>query len=162
MHGSPLAVQAWNRDDTQQIATGKLATIDNQIDPNTGTFRLKSVFDNRDNALYPNQFVNARIQVETQKNALTVPAAAIQRGQQGTYVYVVKQDKTVESRPVQVKLTEGTLTVLGSGVNPGDLVVTDGQEKLQPGSRVEPQRTGPPGRIAPTDQAMPSGAGSAP
>jgi multidrug efflux system membrane fusion protein len=156
-----LEVQAWNRDDTQQVATGKLETIDNQIDPNTGTFRLKAVFDNRDNALYPNQFVNARIQVRIEKNALTIPAAAIQRGQQGTYVYVVKQDKTVDSRPVEVALTEGTLSVISKGVNAGELVVTDGQEKLQPGGKVEPQRTAPPGKVAPTDQVIESGAGSA-
>jgi multidrug efflux system membrane fusion protein len=163
MHtGHALEVQAWNRDDTQQVATGKLETIDNQIDPNTGTFKLKAVFDNRDNALFPNQFVNARAQVRVQKNALTIPAAAIQRGQQGTYVYIVKQDKTVESRPVQVAFTEGTLSVIGNGVNPGELVVTDGQEKLQPGGKVEPQRTAPPGKVAPTDQALQSGAGSAP
>jgi membrane fusion protein, multidrug efflux system len=159
MKGSTrLEVQAWSRDDTQQIADGKLETIDNQIDPNTGTVRLKAVFANRDNALYPNQFVNARLQVYTRKNAVTIPAVAIQRGSQGTYVYVVKQDKTVESRQVKVALTEGTVTVLDSGVNPGEQVVTDGQEKLQPGSKVEPQRTSPPGKVAPSDQEM--GAGS--
>jgi multidrug efflux system membrane fusion protein len=162
MHGRPLEVQAWNRDDTQQVASGRLETIDNQIDPNTGTFKLKAVFDNRDNALYPNQFVNARIQVRVEKNALTLPAAAIQRGQQGTYVYVVKQDKTAESRPVQVAFTEGTLTVVKGGLNPGELVVTDGQERLQPGGKVEPQRTAPPPKVAPTDQVLQSGAGSAP
>jgi multidrug efflux system membrane fusion protein len=162
MHGRSLEVQAWNRDDTQQVASGRLETIDNQIDPNTGTFKLKAVFDNRDNALYPNQFVNARIQVRVEKNALTLPAAAIQRGQQGTYVYVVKQDKTAESRPVQVAFTEGTLTVVKGGLNPGELVVTDGQERLQPGGKVEPQRTAPPPKVAPTDQVLQSGAGSAP
>jgi multidrug efflux system membrane fusion protein len=160
MHGNSLEVQAWSRDDTQQIAAGKLETIDNQIDPNTGTFRLKAVFNNRDNALYPNQFVNARLQVYTRNKALTIPAAAIQRGAQGTYVYVVKQDKTVESRPVKVALTEGTVVVVDSGVNPDDQVVTDGQEKLQPGSKVEPQRSGQPGRIAPSDQALGANSGS--
>jgi membrane fusion protein, multidrug efflux system len=155
---SRLEVQAWSRDDTQQIADGKLETIDNQIDPNTGTVRLKAVFANRDNALYPNQFVNARLQVYTRKNAVTMPTVAIQRGAQGTYVYVVKQDKTVESRQVKVALTEGTVTVADSGVKPGEQVVTDGQEKLQPGSKVEPQRTNSPGKVAPSDQEM--GAGS--
>lgn len=159
LKGGRLAVQAWSRDNTQQIAAGTLETIDNQIDPNTGTFRLKSVFNNRDNALYPNQFVNARLQVYTRKNAITIPAAAIQRGSQGTYVYVVKQDKTVDSRQVKVGLTEGTLAVLDFGVNPGEQVVTDGQEKLQPGNKVEPQRTGQQGRIAPSDQAQGAGGG---
>lgn len=147
-----LQVQAWSRDDTQQIAAGSLETIDNQIDPNTGTFRLKAVFDNKDNALYPNQFVNARLQVYTRQNALTIPVAAIQRGAQGTYVYVVKQDKTVDSRMVKVALTQGTVAVLDAGLNAGDQVVTDGQEKLQPGSKVEPH-TGQP-TSAPANQGI--------
>jgi multidrug efflux system membrane fusion protein len=159
MKGSRLQVQAWSRDDTQQIATGSLETIDNEIDPNTGTFRLKGVFANRDNALYPNQFVNARLQVYTRKNAITIPVAAIQHGSQGTYVYVVKQDKTVESRQVKVALTEGTLTVLDSGVNAGEQVVTDGQEKLQPGNKVEPH-TGAQPVIAPADQEIGANSGS--
>jgi multidrug efflux system membrane fusion protein len=160
MRGTRLQVQAWSRDDTQQIATGSLETIDNQIDPNTGTFRLKGVFANRDNALYPNQFVNARLQVYTRKNAITIPAAAVQHGSQGTYVYVVKTDKTVESRQVKVALTEGTLVVLDSGVNAGEQVVTDGQEKLQPGNKVEPHPGGQPGTIAPADQEMGANSGS--
>ena len=159
MRTSRLEVEAWNRDDTQQIADGRLETIDNQIDPNTGTFRLKAVFDNRDNALYPNQFVNARLQVYVRKNAITLPAVAVQRGSQGTYVYVIKQDKTVESRNIKVALSEGTVAVVDSGVKPGELVITDGQERLQPGNKVEVERTGPPGKINPPDQAM--GASSA-
>lgn len=163
MHGGPaLTVQAWSRDDTQQIATGRLETIDNQIDPNTGTFRLKAVFDNRDNALYPNQFVNARLQVEIKKNALTIPAAAIQRGSQGTYVYAVKQDKTVETRTVNIGLTEGTLVVIDKGLNVGEQVVTDGQEKLQPGEKVAPQLNASPGKIGPTDQEMGTTPGTGP
>ncbi|PYY13934.1 MAG: hypothetical protein DMG60_20985, partial [Acidobacteria bacterium] len=111
-----------------------------------------------DNALYPNQFVNARLQVYTRQNAITMPAAAVQRGAQGTYVYVVKQDKTVESRPIKVALTEGLTGVIDSGVNPGEQVVTDGQEKLQPGSRVDPQIPGEqPGQSPPPGR--PSGAG---
>jgi len=158
MKGARLEVQAWNRDDTQQVADGRLETIDNQIDPNTGTFRLKGVFDNRDNALYPNQFVNARLEVYTRQNAITIPAAAVQRGSQGTYAYVLKQDKTVESRPIKVVLTEGLVAVIDSGVNPGEQVVTDGQEKLQPGSRVDPQVPGQqPGQSSPAGR--PAGAG---
>lgn len=158
MKGGRLEVQAWNRDDTQQIADGRLETIDNQIDPNTGTFRLKAVFDNRDNALYPNQFVNARLQVYTRQNAITMPAVAVQRGAQGTYAYVLKQDKTVESRPIKVALTEGLTAVIDSGVNPGEQVVTDGQEKLQPGSRVDAQIPGQPGQ-QPSPSGRPAGAG---
>jgi multidrug efflux system membrane fusion protein len=158
MRSGRLEVQAWNRDDTQQIADGRLETIDNQIDPNTGTFRLKAVFGNRDNALYPNQFVNARLQVYTRQKAITIPAAAVQRGSQGTYVYVLKQDKTVESRSIKLALTEGLTAVIDSGVNPGEEVVTDGQEKLQPGSRVDAQIPGQqPGQPSPSGR--PAGAG---
>lgn len=158
MKGRSLEVQAWNRDDTQQIADGRLETIDNQIDPNTGTFRLKAIFDNRDNALYPNQFVNARLQVYTRQKAVTIPAAAVQRGTQGTYVYALKQDNTVESRTVKVALTEGLIAIIDSGLSPGDQVVTDGQEKLQPGSRVAVQTPGQqPGQAPPSGR--PTGAG---
>ena len=132
-----LHVEAWSRDSTQKIADGRLLTIDNQIDPNTGTFRCKAVFDNRDGSLFPNQFVNARLQVDVRHNALTVPAAAVQHGPQGTYVYVVLPDKTADVRPVSVVMTEGTTAVLSGGVNPGDQVVTDGADKLQPHGKVE-------------------------
>jgi membrane fusion protein, multidrug efflux system len=130
-------VEAWSRDSTTKLATGRLLTIDNQIDPNTGTFRAKAVFDNRDGALFPNQFVNARLQVDVRKHALTVPTAAVQHGAQGTYVYVVKPDKSVDMRPVQVAMSEGTTSVLASGVSEGDQVVIEGADKLQPKSKVE-------------------------
>jgi multidrug efflux system membrane fusion protein len=137
LRGSGLPVEAWGRDSTQKLASGRLLTIDNQIDPNTGTFRCKAVFDNNDGALFPNQFVNMRLQVDTRSGALTVPTAAVQHGSQGTYVYVVNSDKTVQMRPVQVVLAEGTTSVLASGVQPGEQVVTDGADKLQPKSKVE-------------------------
>ena len=135
--GDGLPVEAWSRDSTTKIATGRLLTIDNQIDPNTGTFRAKAIFDNRDGALFPNQFVNARLQVDVRKHALTVPTAAVQHGAQGTYVYVVKPDKSVEMHPVQVAMSEGTTSVLASGVNEGDQVVVEGADKLQPKSKIE-------------------------
>jgi multidrug efflux system membrane fusion protein len=160
MKGPRLAVEAWSRDDTQKIATGSLETIDNQIDPNTGTFRLKGVFENKDNALFPNQFVNARVQVYTRKNAITIPAAAVQRGSQGTYVYVVKSDKTADQRQIKVAMTEGTMSIIDSGLNAGEQVVTDGQEKLQPGNKLEPQRGGPPTNTNPTDQETGADSGS--
>jgi len=143
MRRSPLEVDAFSRDDQTKLATGKLLTIDNQIDPSTGTAKLKSVFDNREGKLWPNQFVNADLLLETRKNATVLPTAAIQRGPQGTFVYVVNPDKTVEDRPVAVGLTQGNTTVVTSGVNPGDTVVTDGQDKLQKGSRIEPRTGGP-------------------
>ena len=142
MKRGTLEVDAFSRDDQTKLATGKLLTIDNQIDPTTGTAKLKAVFDNKDNQLWPNQFVNADLLLETRKNSTTVPTAAILRGPQGTFVYAVNPDKTVQDRAVTVSLTQGDTTVVTSGLNPGDMVVTDGQDKLQRGSRIEPRSTG--------------------
>ncbi|MGZ4810047.1 MAG: MdtA/MuxA family multidrug efflux RND transporter periplasmic adaptor subunit [Thermoanaerobaculia bacterium] len=136
MRAGSLVTEAWSRDSTQKLATGKLLTIDNQIDPNTGTFRVKAIFDNHDGALYPNQFVNARLRTEVRQGALTIPAAAIQHGSQGTYVYVVAPDMTADMRPVKVDLNEGTIAIV-EGVKAGDRVVTDGADKLQPHGKVE-------------------------
>jgi multidrug efflux system membrane fusion protein len=141
-HGA-LEVDAFSRDDQTKLATGKLLTIDNQIDPTTGTAKLKAVFTNEDARLWPNQFVNTDLLVETRKNSTVVPTAAILRGPQGTYVYTVNPDKTVEDKQVTVALTQGDTTVVSSGVNPGDTVVTDGQDKLQRGSRIEPRAGAP-------------------
>jgi membrane fusion protein, multidrug efflux system len=138
-----LEVDAFSRDDQTKLASGKLLTIDNQIDPTTGTAKLKAVFDNKDNKLWPNQFVNADLLVETRKNSTVVPTAALLRGPQGTFVYTVNTDNTVQDKPVTVALTQGDTTVITSGVNPGDTVVTDGQDKLQRGSRIEPRNTTP-------------------
>lgn len=139
MKNSTLEVDAFNADNQTKLATGKLMTIDNQIDPTTGTDKLKAVFDNRDNQLWPNQFVNTKLLLETRKNSTVVPTAAILRGPQGTFVYVVKPDQTVEARPVTVSITEGDTTAVASGLNPGDTVVTDGQDKLQSGSKIVPR-----------------------
>ena len=138
-----LEVDALSRDDQTKLGTGKLMTIDNQIDPTTGTAKLKAVFDNKDNKLWPNQFVNANLLLETRKNSTVVPTAAILRGPQGTFVYAVNADKTVEDRPVTISLTQGDTTVVTAGLSPGDTVVTDGQDKLQRGSRIEPRNNGP-------------------
>jgi membrane fusion protein, multidrug efflux system len=139
MKNGTLEVDAYSRDDTTKLAAGKLLTIDNQIDQTTGTAKLKAMFNNVDNALFPNQFVNARLLLEIRKGVTVVPAAAIQRGPQGaSFIYVVKPDKTAEVRNVNVALTQGNLSVIASGVAPGEQVVTDGQDKLQGGSRVEP------------------------
>ncbi len=141
-HGT-LEVDAFSRDDQTKLATGKLLTIDNQIDTTTGTAKLKAVFDNKDNKLWPNQFVNADLLLETRKNSTTVPTAAILRGPQGTFVYAVNADQTVKDQAVTVSLTQGDTTVITGGVNPGDTVVTDGQDKLQTGSHIEPRSTAP-------------------
>jgi len=154
-----LEVDAYARDNRTKVATGKLLTIDNLIDPTTGTFKLKSVFDNHDRSLWPNQFVNARLLLNTMKGALVVPAAAVQHGAQGDFVYVVKPDKTVDARSVHVALTEGTFTVADHGLQEGEQVVTDGQDKLQPGSKVQPQQ---PTRTAGAGATSAEGAGSAP
>ncbi|MGA9979475.1 MAG: MdtA/MuxA family multidrug efflux RND transporter periplasmic adaptor subunit [Candidatus Sulfotelmatobacter sp.] len=139
MKNSTLEVDAFNADNQTKLATGKLMTIDNQIDPTTGTDKLKAVFDNKDNQLWPNQFVNTKLLLETRKNSTVVPTAAILRGPQGTFVYVVKSDQTVEARPVTVSITEGDTTAVASGLHPGDMVVTDGQDKLQSGSKIVPR-----------------------
>jgi multidrug efflux system membrane fusion protein len=143
MRRGTLEVDAFSRDDQTKLASGKLLTIDNQIDPTTGTAKLKAVFDNRDNKLWPNQFVNADLLVETRKNSTVVPTAAILRGPQGSYVYTVNPDKTVADKQVTVALTQGDTTIVTAGVNPGETVVTDGQDKLQRGSKIEPRGGAP-------------------
>lgn len=143
MKGSTLEVDALNRDDQTKLGTGKLLTIDNQIDQTTGTAKLKAVFDNKDNQLWPNQFVNTNLLLETRKNSTVLPTAAILRGPQGTFVYLVNADKSVQARTVTISLTQGDTTAVSSGLNPGDTVVTDGQDKLQTGSKIEPRNPAP-------------------
>ena len=140
--GVQLNVEAYDRDDTQKIATGKLLTIDNEIDPTTGTYKLKSVFNNADNGLFPNQFVNIHLLVDTMRNLTIVPASAIQRGPQGTYVYAVGSDNTVKIRTVTIALNTANSVGLSGGINSGDVVVIDGQDKLQDGSKVTPSMAG--------------------
>src|SRR5580700_5357972 len=143
MKNSTLLVEAYRRDNQSKLATGKLQTIDNEIDQTTGTAKLKAVFDNKDSQLWSNQFVNIQLLLETRKNSTVLPTAAILRGPQGTFVYAVKPDKTVDARPVTVSLTQGDTTIVTNGLNPGDTVVTDGQDKLQTGTTVEPRSGGP-------------------
>ena len=143
MKNATLQVDAYSRDNQTKLATGKLMTIDNQIDPTTGTAKLKAVFDNKDSQLWPNQFVNADLLLETRKNSTVVPTASILRGPQGAFVYTVNSDHTVEARNVDIALTQGTTTVIKTGIKPGELVVTDGQDKLQTGSSIEPRNAGP-------------------
>jgi multidrug efflux system membrane fusion protein len=137
MRNGKLSVDAYSRDDQTKLATGSLTTIDNQIDTTTGTGKLKAVFDNRDRSLWPNQFVNVHLLLEVKKNNTVVPSAAIQRGPQGTYVFVVKPDNTAEMRNVTVSISQGNLTAITQGIKPNENVVTDGQDKLQPGTKVE-------------------------
>jgi len=135
--GDPPVVDAYDRDQTQKLATGNLLTIDNQIDTATGTIKLKAAFANDDGALFPNQFVNVKMLLDTLHGATIVPTAAILRGAPGTFVYVVKDDKTVTVRPVKVGPIEGENAVIDSGVTPGEVVVVDGTDRLREGARVE-------------------------
>jgi membrane fusion protein, multidrug efflux system len=140
--GEQLVVEAYDRAVQKKLATGSLLTIDNQIDPTTGTVRLKAVFPNADNGLFPNQFVNARLQVDTKRGVTLVPDAAVQRTSQNTFVYVVKPDQTVTVRQVTVGTTEGNEASIDTGLSPGDIVVVNGVDKLQEGSKVEVQTSG--------------------
>jgi len=134
--GRPLPVDAYDRDLKHKLATGSLMTIDNQIDPTTGTVKFKAVFPNKEAALFPNQFVNARLLVKTVHDVVLVPNAAIQHRPESAFVYVVKRDNTVEARNVQVQGAEGDQTAVAQGLSAGETVVTDGVDKLQPGSKV--------------------------
>ncbi|PYT25393.1 MAG: multidrug transporter subunit MdtA [Acidobacteria bacterium] len=134
--GQRLGVDAYNHDMTAKIAHGTLTTIDNQIDPSTATVKLRASFDNKDDALFPNQFVNARLLVEQKHNVTLVPTAVVQRNSQTTYVYLVKPDSTVTVRPVTIGTTEGDDSEVTAGLEPGDVVVMTGVDKLQEGSKV--------------------------
>ena len=135
--GTRLTVEAYDREQTQKLATGTLLTVDNQIDPNTGTVKLKATFPNTNNELFPNQFVNARLIIDVKHDALIVPAPAIQRGPQGMFAYVVKTDQTAALRPVTVGITQEGNSSITSGLSVGELVVVDGADRLRDGSKVE-------------------------
>src|SRR5258706_654437 len=136
-NGEAIVVDAWDRDQKVKLATGMLLTVDTQIDTTTGTVKLKAQFTNEDSSLFPNQFVNARMLLDVKHEAILVPSAAILRGTQGTFVYVVKEDKSVTVRPVKVGSTEGETAAIDSGIASGEMVVTDGTDKLREGAKVE-------------------------
>ena len=142
--GDRLQVEAFDREHKRMLATGSLLTVDNQIDPSTGTVRLKAVFPNDDNALFPNQFVNAQLLLDTKRGTTIIPSAAIQRGPQGTFVYVVKEDRTVGVRPVSVGVTHAEDSSIETGLSPDELVVVDGTEKLRDGTQVEVRTSSSP------------------
>jgi len=158
--GVKLPVEAFDRDLKHKLATGELATLDNQIDTTTGTLKLKAIFANADDSLFPNQFVNPRLLIDTLKGVVLVPNAAIQRGTQGNFAFVVKEDQTVDVRPVEVRLTEGDATAISKGLAAGEVVVTEGVDRLQAGSRVETARPGAPGTAATPAPAAPAPAGT--
>ncbi|MGA2404611.1 MAG: MdtA/MuxA family multidrug efflux RND transporter periplasmic adaptor subunit [Syntrophobacteraceae bacterium] len=140
--GERLKVEAFDRAQRTKLATGYLLTADNQIDTTTGTVRLKAQFSNQDSALFPNQFVNARLLMETLRGVTVVPTAAIQRSPKGTYVFLVKEDKTATVRWVRTGPAEGENLSIEEGLSPGDTVVVEGTERLKEGSRVEVQTQG--------------------
>jgi membrane fusion protein, multidrug efflux system len=161
-HKGTLKVVAYSRDDQTVLATGKLETVDNQIDVTTGTAKLKAVFDNKDGALWPNQFVNIHMQLTTAKDALVIPMAAIQRGPDGNLAYIVGADKKVSIQPVTILLTQGNVALISNGLQEGQQVVTEGQDKLQAGSLVAPKNPTAPKGIAPANaqdspQTVPQG-----
>jgi len=156
-----LPVDAYDRNDTQKLASGQLLTADNQIDTTTGTDKFKAVFDNHDGSLFPNQFVNIHLVLEDRPNALVVPSAAIQTGLQGAYVWTVATDAsgktTSQIQPVKVALAEGQITVVDSGLTQGQKVVVDGADRLRPGQLVTVNSNRPQGAPVPGQPAAPAG-----
>lgn len=137
-----MKVEAWNRDATQKLADGTLELIDNQINAQTATMRLKAKFPNAERALWPNQFIKARLQLATREGAIVVPAAVVQRGPQGTYAYVVGDGDIVSVRNVEVEVTQGELAIVAKGLSPGERVVADGQNQLRPGAKISARPSG--------------------
>ena len=135
--GKTLTVDAYDRADTRRIASGVLETLDNQIDVTTGTLKLKAKFDNADDALFPNQFVNVRLHVLTRKDVTAIPTAAIQQGSAGAFVFLVQEDNTIAVRPVKLGAINNGMVAVNDGLKPGDKVVTEGTDRLRAGAKVE-------------------------
>jgi multidrug efflux system membrane fusion protein len=135
--GDKLPVEAWDRELKTKLATGVLASVDNVVDPATGTVKLRAQFANDDSALFPNQFVNVRMKLDTVRDAIVIPASAVQRGAQGFFVYVVKPDQTATVRAVQPGTIDGQRIAIAAGLAPGEVVVIDGMDRLREGTRVE-------------------------
>jgi multidrug efflux system membrane fusion protein len=157
-----IPVEAWSRDGAIKLATGKVELIDNQVNQQTATIRLKAICPNPTKALWPNEFVKARLLLSTRKGALTVPAAAVQRGPQGAFVYVIAADNTVSTKPVDVDTIQGELAILTKGVSAGDRVVTDGQNQLRPGAKVAPKGAAGGASPAPPQPSGSAASSSAP
>ena len=149
MSSGEVTVLAVDRDNTTQLGEGKLAVIDNQIDTTTGTIRLKATFANDDLRLWPGQFVNARLLLTTRKGGLIVPASAVQRGPDGSYIFVIKGDQSVEVRPIKVAQIEKGEALIDQGLKPNENIVVDGQYRLQIGSHVKPAPSAKPADATP-------------
>jgi multidrug efflux system membrane fusion protein len=161
MAAGQLTVEALSRDGDKSLGQGKLTVIDNEINQQTATLKLKAVFDNPKHLLWPNQFVKTRLRLSTRKNALTVPAAVVQHGPQGTFAYVVNPDSTVTNRPVTLTAIQGDIAVIASGLRVGDEVVVDGQGQLRPGSKVA-TRPVPAASAGASVSAVPAGSAGFP
>ncbi|HBU7209378.1 TPA: MdtA/MuxA family multidrug efflux RND transporter periplasmic adaptor subunit, partial [Klebsiella pneumoniae] len=135
--GKALSVEAWDRTNKQKISVGELLSLDNQIDATTGTIKLKARFSNLDDALFPNQFVNARLLVDTQQNAVVIPAAALQMGNEGHFVWVLNDENKVSKHSVTPGIQDSQKVVISAGLSAGDRVVTDGIDRLTEGAKVE-------------------------
>ena len=135
--GAKLPVQAWDRGDRKELAVGVLSSIDNQIDITTGTLKFKALFENRDQSLFPNQFVNVRLLADTLKDVILAPSAAIQFGTNGSFVYAMDGDNKVKIRSIKVGATDGEVSVIEEGLAPGDRVVLEGTDRLRDGGPVE-------------------------
>jgi multidrug efflux system membrane fusion protein len=132
-----IDIEAWDKDKKQRIATGKLLTLDNQVDSSTGSIRLKALFDNNDESLYPNQFVNVRVQLKTLTQVTTIPSTALQRGAKGDFVYVINDDNTASVVPINILQTEGDKVAIEGKLDAGMKVVTDGADKVKDGGQVK-------------------------
>jgi membrane fusion protein, multidrug efflux system len=156
----PVSVLAFDNDDNQQLSEGRLTLVNNAVDQATGTVTLKSVFQNQDSALWPGQFINAHLVIDTVKNGVTVPAATVQMGPSGPFVYLIKPDETVEARPVSVTQVEGGTALIGKGLAVGDKIVASGQTGLSPGVKVAIQQGQPGDMNARQPEIGPQGVGS--
>jgi multidrug efflux system membrane fusion protein len=165
MAQGPLAVDAWSRDGSAVLGQGELKVIDNQINQSTSTLRLKAVLPNPQRLLWPNQFVNARLRLETRRGALVVPLTAVQRGPEGTFAWVVGSEGTAAERPIRIERTQGDLALVASGLEEGEQVVVEGGNQLRPGARVAARRADQaprPGAPVARDGAAEGTGGSAP
>ncbi|MBV8520865.1 MAG: efflux RND transporter periplasmic adaptor subunit, partial [Acetobacteraceae bacterium] len=134
--GATLEVSAYDRSNNHLLATGQLGSVDNQVDVTTGTVKFRALFGNEDGSLFPNQFVNARLLVDTLHNAVRIPVAAVQQGEPGSYVWLIGANDTVTVRPVKLGPTDGNMVAVLSGLAVGDRVVTDGTDRLREGQKV--------------------------
>ena len=142
--GAAIPVEAYDSNQTRKLATGTLAAIDNQADTSTGTFKLRAIFANEDEVLFPNEFVNVRMLLDVDRGVIVIPTSAIEQGQKGTYVYVVSSDETVKARPVALGTTQGERVAVTTGLAAGERVVVDGADRLKDGGRVTEQQAGAP------------------